>query len=114
MFPVFYSDCSTHWCHVVIHPSTKSLRKAVRTVQKQDILACCINHHSPEDSLLSTIHLSREDFVAEYVIHEALHAAWHRAELLGIKCVEDFQEFVAYGTAQLVAEITARLTTDQS
>lgn len=110
-FPVFFSECSSHFCQVVVHPTLKTLRRTIAIDSEysnytdSDLEAFCIIHNTPKDSLVATIHLCREALACSHICHECLHAAWHRAKVLGIKDDDDFQEFVAYGQASLLTQI---------
>lgn len=105
-FPIFFGECSSHFCQVVIHPTLKKLRSAMRGIERrQNIEAATVIHPDPRDSLIATIHLCRERLDCPHICHECLHAAWARSKLLGIKPDDDFQEFTAYGQASLLTQI---------
>ena len=105
----FHKD-STHWVQVVLHSSRRVMRCQLRKLghDSHDTNAACWQANKPaSDGCIAKLHFARDFLTLEYIAHEAAHAAFHRARLLGVQDQKEFEEWTVDSAGALTDIIFA-------
>jgi hypothetical protein len=114
-FTVKFGTQTEHCAQVVIHGSLAAMRRCLRRVGHKDpkhTLAACwqpsrLIKKDGSEIVVAEIHFCPEHLDLDTILHESVHAAWHRAVVAGIPVKhESFQEWVATDAGVLAQEIT--------
>lgn len=93
---------STHFVSVQLHSSRKTMRSVLRRLghdPSHTDAACWQPNRFAKDNCVAEIHLAHDLLTYERIAHEAAHAAFHRAVLIGIPFSDgSFQEYLAEDT----------------
>lgn len=111
-FAVNIHKNSTHWVSVQIHRTTAAMRSYLTKLGHKDSShtdgACWQANKPGIDHCIAEIHFSKPLLNLETIAHEASHAAFHRAILIGVPYEhKDFQEFLSEDTGVITEAIIA-------
>jgi hypothetical protein len=103
----------------VVHENAADMRAALKRIGHKNpskTLAACwqlsrITKGSDGNLLIAEIHFCKEHLDTETILHESVHAAWHRATISGIPLThEKFEEWVATDSGVLAVLISNWIT----
>jgi hypothetical protein len=109
-----YKGVSRHFIAVALHHDLRTMRRFCKSkgYSADGALACCWQPKNlTESQCVAEIHYARDRLTVDIMAHEAVHAAFSRAVLLGIPFDnEEFQEQLAQDAGILVEAIYSTLT----
>ena len=110
---LFYKE-STHFVDVLVYKTRAAMRGALRKKGDHDSsntdAACWQPNGLRKDNCIAMLYFARTHLTLETIAHECTHAAYHRAELIGLKLDDHrFQEYVASDAGKLTDTVIAWL-----
>ena len=113
-FNAVFSEDSQHGVDVFIHTTVRRMRQHLK---KEGIKSCsdadavCAQLlELQENKVIAELHFGLDQLTEENVIHECVHAAYHRGQMLGKKTRDpSYEEDLATDSGTLAAGILAHL-----
>lgn len=104
-----YNPAATsHVAMVCFHRTSRGMRSRLTRLgykHSPRADAVCWQARRFDGKVVAEIHLSMEDCSLHNIVHESVHAAWHRLFILGTKDDDWNQETMAEDTARLTCKI---------